>query len=211
MTRTNEKRKVTVATTSVSGGAIDIMTDAATFDHLKEDIAAAIPGTNLEKFKFVERATKNTFEQPDAMIPEGEFILFMTPKKDISSGASEESLRTYSTKALEAKLNSKSISKEEKKFVEGLLKERAAKSKGKVAPKPKEKVVIGKLATATRAKATEKEAKKEVNPTVKSDRLALEERIENLERAVYGKPTEIVKSPEVSKADLRRELQELER
>lgn len=70
------KRKVTLKLTSQKDLIVH-ESSARTFDELKKEL----PDVNWKGMRVVERATKNTIQMDDAILPGGDFVLFLVPEK----------------------------------------------------------------------------------------------------------------------------------
>lgn len=76
-------RKVTVVSTR-DGGKKEVMSSASTWGDLKNDLESN--GISTSDMKAMERATKVTYEKADAVLPTGEFVIFLTTGKKMKSG-----------------------------------------------------------------------------------------------------------------------------
>jgi len=87
----SSKRKVTLKLTSQKD-LIHAESDARTFGELKKDLS----NVKWSGMRVVERSTKNTLQREDAMLPAGEFVLFLVPEK-VKSGMSKKKLKNIAT------------------------------------------------------------------------------------------------------------------
>jgi len=80
----SSKRKVTLKLTTQKD-LIHIESDARTFGELQKEV----PDVRFDGLRVVERSTKVTLQNPDAILPAGDFILFLVPEK-VKSGMSKK-------------------------------------------------------------------------------------------------------------------------
>jgi len=76
-------RTVTVTSTQATPSRISFDSNASTWGALKSEISAQ--GMSPEGMKAVLRTTKATLEMDDAVLPEGDVTIFLTPGK-VKSG-----------------------------------------------------------------------------------------------------------------------------
>lgn len=81
---TRPERKVSVFSSGQNNRKVDIMSTATTWEELQKDFSNA--GVSHKGMDAVVRATKVTLTLPDAVLPEGDFLLYLLPQKT-SSGA----------------------------------------------------------------------------------------------------------------------------
>jgi hypothetical protein len=81
------KRKVTLKLTTQKD-LIHHESEARTYGELKKELTAV----KWDGMRVVERASKNTLQRDDAILPGGEFILFLVPEK-VKSGKNKDGLK----------------------------------------------------------------------------------------------------------------------
>ena len=72
-------RTVTVFSTSGDSRGQEVVTAAANWGALQSALGAAQPSINYQGMKAIEGQTRVTFESNDAILPEGDFRLFLMP------------------------------------------------------------------------------------------------------------------------------------
>lgn len=77
-------RTVTVTSTQATPSRISFDSNASTWGPLKAEILAQ--GMNPNGMKAVLRTTKNVLDMDDAILPEGDITIFLTPGK-VKSGS----------------------------------------------------------------------------------------------------------------------------
>ncbi len=80
------ERKVTLKLTTQKD-VIEHSTSARTFGELKKEL----PSVKWDGMRAVERSTKNTLDHSEALLPAGDFIVFLVPEK-VKSGAEVEQI-----------------------------------------------------------------------------------------------------------------------
>jgi len=91
-------RKITIVSTKIDGKT-ELNSSATTWSELKSELTSA--GVSSEGMKAMEKSSKMTYDNGNAALPTGDFVLFLTPGK-VKSGADD--VETHYT-ALLAKLD----------------------------------------------------------------------------------------------------------
>tara|TARA_R110000796_G_scaffold43634_3_gene107169 strand:+ start:12671 stop:12967 length:297 start_codon:yes stop_codon:yes gene_type:complete len=76
-------RKITIVSTKIDGKT-ELQSSASTWDDLKTEFTSA--GISTDGMKAMEKDTKVTYDNGKAVLPTGDFVLFLTPSK-VKSGS----------------------------------------------------------------------------------------------------------------------------
>ena len=87
----SSKRKVTLKLTTQKD-LIHKESDARTFGELKKELS----DVKFSGMRVVERSSKNTLQMDDAILPAGDFVLFLVPEK-VKSGGVVKKLKNIAT------------------------------------------------------------------------------------------------------------------
>ena len=116
-------RKISVYSTT-DQQHVEIMSDATKWGELKESIKDMF---NLEVLSAMENKTRNNLEHNEAILPEGEFVLYLYPSKRIKLGCTDEDddvlemIKNMTEEEIE--IVEKNMPKQLKKYLISLMKE----------------------------------------------------------------------------------------